>query len=218
MAFVGNNFHQPLPVIDYCISTGFWWYDVPLLRATHLHLIQGFGSLCMDPQLTPWAQPTDSRWGWDLGTGWATPAGWCCGSQITPWWLWLCVWGHCPAGRQSPSTNEAATLTGGGSPWGPPYTVWHSWSPCFGWDGLGPRQRSTPAAWCCHHHAWLGIVLWGLKASPAWHQTVLVVWSCPTRWPSSSHPQSHPDGSWWTSGTARGVSWLSGGPSWGAIL
>ncbi len=107
-----------------------------------------------------WAQPTDSRGDWDLGTGWATPADWCCCPQTMPWWLWQCVWDHCPAGRQSPSKSKASMLTAGNSPEESPYTVQYSRSPWSRQDGLGLGQRSISTAWHCRHHAWL----WG------WHE------------------------------------------------
>ncbi len=73
-----------------------------------------------------WAQPTDSQWGWGLGTGWATPAGQCCYPQTMPCWLeeiilqdLLIQRGICgppyadkmawATGREEPPQHDAAT-------------------------------------------------------------------------------------------------------------
>ncbi len=84
-----------------------------------------------------------------LGTGWATPAGWC-GPQTIPWWLWLCVWGHCPAGRWNPSANKAAVLTGG--VFQTIFRLSHGCSSTFAWKCMSSSAGGTSALSSCYKH------------------------------------------------------------------
>ncbi len=126
MTLICNDFHQSLLIINYSIDTSFLWYVVPLFQAVGLQLFQvlGLSSTDLSFELSPQILDGVEIWGlaWSLQQVDVVVPKPCLDD-------FGCVWGHCPAGRQSPGSKRAPMLTGGGSPQESPYTARHSWSP-----------------------------------------------------------------------------------------